>query len=230
MMIKAYIFDMDGVLCDSEEFIAEAACRMFAALYQTEVKPADFAPFIGMGEDRFIGGVAEQYGITLTMPRDKEQTYRLYAECVQERLRPVAGVVEFIRAAAARGLRVAVATSADRFKMDVNLQAIGLEAELFDALITGSDIARKKPAPDIFLKAAEQLGFAPPECVVFEDAVSGVQAACAAGCRCVGVTTSFSDEVLRQAGADQTIPDFQGLSPARSPLRASAQDRCNPSA
>jgi HAD superfamily hydrolase (TIGR01509 family) len=207
-VIKAYIFDMDGVLCDSEEFIAKAACLMFKTVYDTDAKPSDFEPFIGTGEDRFIGGVGEKYGITLTMPRDKETTYELYAQCVQGKLQPVPGVVEFIRDAAAKGVKLAVATSADRFKMDVNLDAIGVDATLFDALITGSDIERKKPAPDIFLKAAEMMGVDPAECVVFEDAVSGVQAAKAAGCRCVGLTTSFPDQTLKEAGADQTVPDF----------------------
>jgi HAD superfamily hydrolase (TIGR01509 family) len=127
---------------------------------------------------------------------------------VQGKLQPVSGVVDFIRAAADKGIKLAVATSADRFKMDVNLKVIGLDAHIFDALITGSDIQRKKPAPDIFLKAAECMGVAPENCVVFEDAVSGVQAAKAAGCRCVGVTTSFSCDLLMDAGADETIADF----------------------
>ncbi len=210
-MIKAYIFDMDGVLCDSEEFIAEAACLMFKTVYGTDARPSDFEPFIGTGEDRFIGGVAEKYGITLTMPRDKETTYQLYAQCVKGKLQPVAGVVEFIRYAATKGIKLAVATSADKYKMDVNLDAIGLDADIFDALITGSDIEHKKPAPDIFLKAAEMMGVDPADCVVFEDAVSGAQAARAAGSYCVGLTTSFSDEILKDAGADKTIPDFVGF-------------------
>jgi len=202
---------MDGVLCDSEEFIAEAACLMFKTVYGTDARPSDFEPFIGTGEDRFIGGVAEKYGITLTMPRDKETTYQLYAQCVKGKLQPVAGVVEFIRYAATKGIKLAVATSADKYKMDVNLDAIGLDADIFDALITGSDIEHKKPAPDIFLKAAEMMGVDPADCVVFEDAVSGAQAARAAGSYCVGLTTSFSDEILKDAGADKTIPDFVGF-------------------
>lgn len=162
-MIKAFIFDMDGVLCDSEAFIAEAACLMFKTVYGTEIQPPDFEPFIGTGEDRFLGGVAGQYGITLTLPRDKETTCRLYAGCVQGRLRPVPDVVDFIHRAAEAGLKLAVAISADRVKMNINLQAIRLDASIFDALITGGDIQRKKPAPDIFLKAAGCLGLAPQE-------------------------------------------------------------------
>ncbi len=202
---------MDGVLCDSEEFIAKAACLMFKTVYNVDAKPSDFEPFIGTGEDRFIGGVAKKYGITLTMPRDKQTTYQLYADCVKEKLQPVAGVVDFIKNAASKGIKLAVATSADKFKMDVNLAAIGLDADLFDALVTGSDIEQKKPAPDIFLKAAEMMGIAPAECVVFEDAVTGVQAAKSASSYCVGLTTSFSDATLAEAGADQTIPDFVGF-------------------
>ncbi len=205
---RAFIFDMDGVLCDSEPFIAEAAVRMFKEVYGTEVTPADFAPFVGTGEERYLCGVAEKYGITLTMPRDKETTYRLYAECVQGRLQPVKGVTEFIAAASRAGMKLAVATSADRFKMKVNLDAIGLAEADFDARVTGDEIQHKKPAPDLFLKAAERLGTPPSECVVFEDAVNGVQAAKAAGAYCVGVTTFFSPDVLEQAGADETIPYF----------------------
>ncbi len=208
-MRSAYIFDMDGVLCDSEEFITEAACRMFKTVYNKIVQPEDFRPFIGTGEQRFIGGVAEKYGITLTLPRDKETTYQIYAQCVQGRLEAVPGVLQFIEEAAANSVALAIATSADRFKMEVNLKAIGLQPEIFDALIDGGAVEHKKPAPDIFLKAAETLGVDPVDCVVFEDAVSGVQAAKAAGCFCMGVTTSFSAQALMDAGADLTIADFR---------------------
>lgn len=208
MRITACIFDMDGVLCDSEPFIAEAACRLFESVYHTGVTPEDFKPFVGTGEERYLCGVAEKYGITLTMPRDKETVYRLYAECVQNRLQPVKGVTDFISTASCAGMKLAVATSADRSKMRVNLDAIGLAEADFDALVTGDEIQHKKPAPDIFLKAAERLGVPPGECVVFEDAVNGVQAAKAAGAYCIGVTTFFSPDVLRQAGADETIPYF----------------------
>src|ERR1035437_8109031 len=72
--IQGVIFDMDGVLCDSEPFIAEAAGRMFAERHGLAVTPEDFHPFVGTGEDRFLGGVAGKYGVTLDMPADKERT------------------------------------------------------------------------------------------------------------------------------------------------------------
>ena len=210
-MIKGYIFDMDGVLCDSEAFIAEAAIRMFKDRYNTDVTAADFQPFVGTGEDRYLSGVAEKYGIVLRLPEDKVETYRHYGQCVAGRLEPLPGVREFIANAAEKGILLAVATSADEGKMETNLREIGLQKSLFAALVTGTDIERKKPAPDIFLEAARRLGLSPTECVVFEDAVSGVEAAKAAGAQCVGITSFFSAEVLLEAGADRTAPNFEQL-------------------
>ncbi len=208
---RGLIFDMDGVLCDSEPYIAEAACRMFEQTYGARVALEDFEPFVGMGEDRYIGGVAEKHGISLTMPRDKEQTYALYAACVQGKLKALPDVERFVRQAAAGGLKLAVATSADRIKLTVNLQEIGLDEDLFDARVTGSDVEKKKPAPDLFLKAADELGLPPCECIVFEDAVSGVQAAKAAGARCIGMASSLSEQTLLDAGADRAVSGFSDL-------------------
>jgi len=202
------MFDMDGVLCDSEPFICEAACRMFAERHGVYVRPEDFLPFVGAGEDRYLGGVAEQHGVRLTMPADKERTYAIYLEIIRGRLQPLPGVHGFIAAARAAGWRLAVATSADRVKLDGNLREIGLPADRFDAVVTGSEIERKKPAPDIFLLAAQRLGLPPSDCLVVEDAPNGLQAARAGGFRSLGLTSSFSAAALRAAGADWIAPDL----------------------
>jgi HAD superfamily hydrolase (TIGR01509 family) len=204
--IGAVIFDMDGVLCESEPFIAEAACRMFAETYGRTVVPEDFRPFVGTGEDRFIGGVAEKYGVALTMPRDKHRTYAIYLDIIRGRLHPVAGSREFVAECRRRGLKTAVATSADRVKLNGNLAEIGLPPASFDAVVTGDDIQRKKPDPEIFLAAAARIGMPPGACLVVEDAINGVQAAKAAGARCLALTTSFDAGALSAAGADFTAP------------------------
>jgi HAD superfamily hydrolase (TIGR01509 family) len=198
-MIRGVIFDMDGVLVDSEPFIAEAAMRMFAER-GLAVRPEDFRPFVGAGEDRYLGGVAERHGFALDLERDKARTYQLYDRMVRGRLGPLPGVHEFIAKCRARKLRLALATSADRVKLLVNLRELGLAPETFDALVDGLDVERKKPAPDIFRLAAERLGLPAGECLVVEDAVNGVAAAKAAGARCLALTTSFTRDQL--AGAD----------------------------
>lgn len=213
MNARGILFDMDGVLCDSEGLIAEAACRMFAERHRVRVLPEDFVPFIGTGEDRYLGGVARQYNVTLRQPEDKRRVYEMYLEIIAGRLQALPGVPGFIAAARAAGWRLAVATSADRIKMDGNLREIGLPAETFDACVTGEDIEHKKPAPDIFLLAAERIGLPARDCVVIEDAPNGVRAAKAAGARCLALTTSFTAEALRAEGADWVAAGLHDTSP-----------------
>ncbi len=198
-MLEGVIFDMDGVLVDSEPFICEAAVRVFAERGLT-VCPEDFVPFVGAGEDRYIGGVAENYGFTLDIQQAKARTYEIYAEIVRGRLKALPGVREFISKARARGLKLALASSADRVKININLSEMGLPLDTFDAIVSGQDVVKKKPDPEIFLAAAARLRLIPGQCLVVEDAVNGTSAAKAAGMRCLALTTSFTAEQL--SGAD----------------------------
>ncbi len=192
------IFDMDGVLVDSEEFICKAACLMFEEL-GLKVAPEDFLPFVGTGENRYIGGVAEKYNFPVDIVQVKKRTYDIYLEIIKGNLPPLAGVHEFVAKCRAMGKKIAVASSADKRKVLGNMGEIGLALELFDAIIVGEDVEHKKPAPDIFIMAANHLQLKPAQCLVVEDAVSGVTAAKAAGARCLALTTSFSKEELNQA-------------------------------
>ena len=192
---------MDGVLCDSEPFIAAAAVFMLAETYGIRAVREDFAPFVGMGEDRFIGGVAEKYGQQVTLPRDKDRTYAIYLKLIKGNLHPLAGACEFIEKARGQGLKLAVASSADFVKVRGNLDEIGIPFSRFDAVVCGSDVVRKKPAPDIFLCAIQKIGVEPHRAVVVEDAVSGIQAAVTAGCLPLGITSSFPADKLRSEGA-----------------------------
>ncbi len=209
------IFDMDGVLCDSEELIAEAAIRMFRETYGVELPRDRFAPYVGVGEGAFIQGVGRELGVTTTLPRDKDRTYAIYLELIPGRLVALPGAVAFVTAVKRAGWRIAVATSADRIKLEANLRVIGLPETMFDAVASGEDVTHKKPAPDLFLLAAERLGLAPARCLVIEDAPNGIRAGRAAGCRCLGVTSSFDDATLRAAGAEATCPDLAHVPLAR---------------
>ncbi len=208
MKLEGVIFDMDGVLCDSEPFIYEASRRMFVETYGINPKAEDFFPFVGAGEDRFIGGVAEKYGIRLDAARDKARTYVIYLEIIRGHLKPLPGVGEFVRRCRERRLKIAVASAADAVKVNGNLHQIGLTAETFDAILTGNDVRRKKPDPEIFLAAAARLGLRAENCLVIEDAVNGLRAGKTAGAVCLGITTKFDAATLRAAGADWTAPDL----------------------
>ena len=102
------------------------------------------------------------------------------------------------------GLILAVCSAADLRKVRYNIQAIGVDENIFSALVTGSDVKRKKPFPDIYLEGARRVGIDPKDCLVVEDAISGIQAAHAAGMDAVGVPTTFSKEVL----VEQSQPQY----------------------
>ena len=196
--MSAVIFDMDGVLTDSEPLINAAAIAMFRE-HGLVVQPEDFVPFIGAGEDRYIGGVAEKYRFTFDLRAAKSRTYELYLDLVPRQLEAFPGATDLVRACRPAGLLVAVASSADRIKVVANLQKIGLPVEFWDAVVTGEQVQHKKPAPDIFLSAAHNLGVSATRCVVVEDAVNGIQAAKAAGMRCIAVAQTFPAERLSEA-------------------------------
>ena len=208
MSFAGVIFDMDGVLCDSEDFMAEAAAAMFAETHGLTVHPDEFRPFRGMGEDRYLGGVARNHQVTLDLPVAKQRAYEIFLQRIPGRLHALPGAVEFIAGCRARGLKLAVATSADRMKLNGMLPEIGLPHQLFDAIVTGSDVTSKKPNPEIFLAAAKLIGLPATACLVVEDAASGVQAAKAAGSRCLALTTSLAADVLRGLGADWVAGDL----------------------
>jgi len=197
-MIKGVIFDMDGVIVDSEKFICEAAIKMFAE-HNVHVKPEDFIPFVGAGENRYLGGPAEKYKFPIDIERDKARTYEIYAEIIKGKLNPLSGVKDFIKQCRKRSLKIALATSADEIKMLTNLIEIGIPPETFDATVNGLQIEKKKPDPEIFLTAARFLSLSCSECLVVEDAVNGVAAGKAAGAPCLALTTSFTAEELKEA-------------------------------
>jgi len=197
-MIKGVLFDMDGVLADSEQFICKAAIMMFEEL-GFKVEPDDFKPFVGTGENSYIGGVAGKYGIEVDIIKVKARTYEIYQTIIRGNLKPLPGAAEMVSKCRNLGLKLALATSADRIKMQANLNEIGIPASSFDATVTGLDVVNKKPYPDIYIKAAEKLCLRAANCLVVEDAVSGITAARRAGCRCLAVSTSFAAEMLSEA-------------------------------
>ena len=197
-MLKGILFDMDGVLLDSEEYITRAGILMFREKGFV-VQASDFKPFTGMGENRFLGGVAEKYNIPFDLEKDKARAYAIYEEITRGRLKPLKGVLDFIGRCRQRHLKLAVATSADEVKMRINLRETGLSENLFDTLVNGLEVENKKPHPEIYLLAAKRLLLDPCQCLVVEDALSGMKAARAAGCKCLAITSSFRAGEFDQA-------------------------------
>ncbi|MBN2272859.1 MAG: HAD family phosphatase [Bacteroidales bacterium] len=197
-MLRAVLFDMDGVLVDTEELTFRAAQKMFEE-HGVRVTQDDFRPYIGTGENSYIGNVARKYGFPVDLPRDKARMYGIFGELAKGCLKALPGVVDFIRICRENGLKLALATSADYVKMMINLKETGLDHRLFDVLVNGQEVNHKKPDPEIYLLTAARLGMGPDECLVVEDAVNGIEAAKVAGMKCLALTNSFTAQELNKA-------------------------------
>ncbi len=203
----AVIFDMDGVLVDSEPVILAAAMAGLKE-FGVQAAPEDFAPFIGCGEVRFIGGVAEKYGVAYR-PEMKDRVYQIYLEIVDEKLKLYQSVPEYLQQLLAAGYVLALASSADRIKIEANLRVAGIRPDLFSVILSAEDVEKKKPHPEIYLRTAERLGLPPQQCIVVEDALNGIRSAKAAAMRCLAVCSTFTNEELLCESPDFIAVDFE---------------------
>ncbi len=210
-MIELVIFDMDGVLIDSEDAITLSAMDALRDGFGISASFDDFKEFTGMGEVKFIGGVAEKYGVPFC-PEMKDSTYRIYCDTANERVRVYPWSMSVIDSVLDSGYKASVGSAADEIKVLCNIKRLSLDTKKLSSLVTASEVVNKKPDPEIFLKAAEKAGIPPKLCLVVEDAVSGVTAARRAGMKCIAVTTSFNRQTLLDAGADLVVDDLSELS------------------
>ncbi|MBQ6326472.1 MAG: HAD hydrolase-like protein, partial [Clostridia bacterium] len=141
--MKAILFDMDGVLIDSEALMAKSGILALRD-YGLDPKPEDFIPFVGQGEDKYIGGVARKYGLTYN-PAMKSLAYHYYGQYVEAEASVPGDVHWVLTSIKEKGYKIAVCTSADYAKVVHNLRAIGLSEDFFDAFVTGDKIQNLKP-------------------------------------------------------------------------------------
>jgi HAD superfamily hydrolase (TIGR01509 family) len=189
--LAAVIFDCDGTLVDSEP-LARTAWERSLAPHGYEIDDAEYEGLIGLPYLHVHGFFAERIP-GLEAPDAFWESYagRLF-DLIDTELEPFADALETVRGVAARGLAVAVASSSPRARLDRTLARAGL-ADAFAVTVAGDEIAHGKPAPAMFLAAAERLGVEPGRCAVIEDSAPGVAAGLAAGMTTVGIARADGD-------------------------------------
>ncbi len=209
---RAAIWDVDGTLVDTAE-IHFAAWEAFAAAHGFAFTRADFAATFGKRNPEIVRQLfdpAADDARCADWGEEKERLYRAATDRAGVALLP--GVGALVEGLAAAGWLQGLGSSAPRANLDLILKHTGT-ADRFTAIVSGDDVSRGKPDPEVFLKAAAKLGVPQARCVVFEDAPSGVQAAKAAGMACVGVTFigHHPPGRLEAAGADVVVPSLEAV-------------------
>jgi beta-phosphoglucomutase family hydrolase len=203
-VIKAVLWDLDGVLVDTASFHFEAWRELFAGEGK-DIGEEEFRRTFGLRNDailrEILGGLPRQRVEELS--RRKEELFRAK---IAGRITPTPGVPALLERLRQTGRRMAVVSSAPRQNVEMVLHGLGIE-DAFDVIVAEEDASRGKPDPQGYLLAAERLGAAPEECAVVEDAPGGVEAAKRAGMRCIGLAAKRALDAL--AGADLVVQSLE---------------------
>jgi beta-phosphoglucomutase len=206
--LTAIIFDMDGVLIDSEPAHKLAKQRAFARFGVT-LPDSVYDQYKGRPDqtmmDEVLASLPQVNVGVQEFLRLKHQEF----ETVERLAVPIEGAERFVNWAKSK-FRIALATSATRRNREAALRLLGL-TDAFDFIVDASGFSRPKPDPEVFHTALRGLHADPTECLIVEDSLHGVTAGKAAGCRVVAITTSFGEDLLRSHGADQVVRSFQEL-------------------
>ena len=204
-MLNGVIFDFDGVIVDSHAAHMKAWKEFLLSKGKT-LSDADLS-FVREGAKReeilrhFLGELSTDQ--IASYGAEKEKLFQASAR----ELKLVPGFTEFLLQLDSAALPSAVATSGSRSRVEQTLKSLNL-CKRFRAVVTGNDVERGKPDPDLFLLAAQALQIDPGRILVCEDAVAGVLAAKTAGMKCVGIAANGRESLLKQAGADLVVEDF----------------------
>ena len=209
-MIQTVIFDMDGVIIDSEPVYFKIDKQMFEEL-NIAVSFEEHCTYVGTSSQNMWDAIIKKHGIPGHPGELMRKEYNLYVEHLANAndLQPIYGVMELINGLHENNFKLILASSSRMEIIDIILKKFKL-SDLFIAKISGSELAHSKPHPEIFLKAAQLAGSEPKECIVIEDSKNGVAAAIAAGMKCIGfLNPSSGDQDLKSA--DIMIRSFKDL-------------------
>jgi len=207
-MIKAVIFDMDGVIVDTGPMHFEAS-RQTLNKYGAELTEELFQTYRGMREIESYQKYLDHFSLDLDAEELVKKREEVFLDILKRGFEPSKDIINLLKDIKKGGLRLSLASSSDKIIVHAIIDSLGI-TNLFDSIINGDMVRKGKPEPDIFLTAANGLNENPSECVVVEDAYSGVQAAKAAGMKCIGYMCKGSGHQDLSA-ADIIIDDFNDL-------------------
>lgn len=209
-MIKCVIFDMDGVVVNTEPIGYRANKEMYKSL-NINVPDDVYASFIGNSDKNIIQKLKYLYDIKLTHEELLEEKYKYYFNAFDnaDDLELMPGVKNLIEDLHKNGMKLILASSASKRKIEKVFTRFALYP-FFDAYLSGEDFENSKPHPAIFEKAAEKSGYSKDECIVIEDSTNGIKAAKAAGIYCIGYESGLSIQQDTSL-ADKVITDFNEL-------------------
>jgi HAD superfamily hydrolase (TIGR01509 family) len=204
----AVVFDMDGVLLDSEPLHHAVLSELLALDGHTLERP-EYEQFIGWTTEAMFDTLISRRGLPLSADEYRARYTDMLLHVLQQPLEPAPGVMALVQRLRELGLGLAVASSSQRLWIDTTLRSLGL-SDALTTIVSADDVDRGKPDPAIYVLAARRLGVPPDRCVAIEDSPSGVVSAHAAGMTVLGVRTAYTAH-LHLTGADRIVDSLTDL-------------------
>ena len=197
-MLKAVVFDLDGVLIDSEKFASMATDKALATYGVKRDGNLNDDDTLGMSDFNIIELFNRLYKTQIPIEEYVDRKDNAFCELIKGRQVKIDGGRELIEELRHNKIKIALASSGSDKSVGCSLTEIGLK-DAFSIIVTGSHVHHSKPSPEIYEVSAKKLGVKPEECVAIEDSVKGIQSAKTAGMKCVAITTSLPREQLLEA-------------------------------
>ncbi len=207
--MNAFIFDMDGVLADNSDFHVQAWTD-YSRQYGRELTIDDIKSRLGFNNREYMRFVLDREPTDAEVLKSTIEKEALYRELYHPHLVTPPGLVALLEYARREGIVCGVATSAPEVNVRFVLDGLKIRP-YFKEIVDASCVKNCKPDPEIYLLASQRLGVPPAECIVFEDAIAGIQAGNAAGMRVVAITTSYPGAVLAGYQPAAVISSFSDL-------------------
>lgn len=210
MKIEAILFDMDGVIVDTEHLHSKADLAT-CATHNLSVPLSEWNNFRGKTTRAIFEYIVSNYARSpIDVGALIEHKTNNYLELASKEATLIPGSIEFLKWMRPRVSKTALVTSSKKSIQELMFKMFELDS-YFDGIITGDDVKIGKPDPEPYLKAAKSIGISPSRCVVVEDSDSGIMAAKNAGAYPIGITTSYGSERLIKAGAKKTVDTFEEM-------------------
>ena len=207
--MQAIIFDMDGVISDTEPLQAQAEADVMSSLGLSISVQTMIDRFSGIPETDVWKILCEENSIPLpSIDALREKKFSILSSIARGNVHEISGTIALIRALKTQGIPRAIASSSRREFITIVIEELRIHND-FDAIVSGTEVQHGKPSPDIFLLAAQKLQINPSNCIVIEDAKAGTVAAKAAGMKCIGYKPPHSNQDLSRA--DLVISDMNAL-------------------
>lgn len=208
IMIKGVIFDLDGVIIDSEP-LHEQCEREILKQFGAILTPDIFAEVKGLRDQEAFHYYTRRFNLKEKPEVLMQKKMQLYMKLLKKNMRPCPGFKDFAKQCKQK-FKIGLATSSSKENVAFIIKELEIK-HLFDAIVTGEEVNLPKPYPDPYLKMAEKLHLKANQCLVIEDSIHGITAAKTAGAKCIAVSTTFPKKKLKATSVDHIVPSLRKL-------------------